>query len=948
MSCQYQKCQKNLDNFEKYLNILKHDFTVIGLSETWLNDNDGDLHGLCGYKVIGHNRVDRAGGGVAVCVQDNVYLKERSDLSYFDEDCETVFIEVEEGQQRQNHNVIIGEIHRPPNQDISSFSDKMNNIVNIVRMENKTCYLLGDYNINILNYASHVQTAQFVDMMSSNGFLPLITRPSRVTATSATLIDNIFTNNIGDVNHSVQGLFITDISDHFLVFHIAKQMEIKENDTYVYKRLYNSRNRENFCVAMSNIRWDEISRATDTQQDFDTFHKHLIEMYNKHFPKIRIKGKYTNKKPWLSECLKNSIKQKNKLYLKFKKVHSAHNDELYKSYKRKLQQLMKVAEKCHYHDLLVKYSNVMKKSWGVIKSIINKNQKPHIQGRFKIGENLITTDNELISNTFNEFFINIGLTLAKSIPHVNKSPLSYLGSRFTESIYLAPVSENEIGQLINLLKDTAAGIDDLNAMCLKISSQFLVKPLTHIWNLSLSRGIFPEQLKIANVILLYKSDDSMLFNNYRPVSVLCVVSKIFEKIMYNRVTTFLEMFQILHGNQYGFRKKSSTHVALLTFIDKVIQAIENGEYAIGVFLDFSKPFDTIDHKILLDKLDHYGIRGCALSWFRSWLSHRFQYATYNGSQSGQQLIKCRVPQGSILDPLLFLVYITDLCIVCKSTEPVLFADDTNLFSSGSNASSLQDGVNNDLAIIAEWLKVNKVSLNIKKTHFMCFSAKNKPSPCISLQIDGEALAEVNKSKFLGVIIDNKLSWKDHISFVCRKVARGIGVIIKARKVLHSESMKWLYYSFIYPYMIYCYQVWGSACKTNIEPLLILQKRVMRIILGVHPRSPSEPLFITLKFLSELCENIFKYITGRLMYRIYHGELSVLNCLLTKNSHIHVHNTRQKCHYHMPLCRINLGKCGLGYVGASVWNSTLSVNINPNVSEFIFSRSLTAAICSNLL
>ena len=607
---------------------------------------------------------------------------------------------------------------------------------------------------------------------------------------------------------------------------------------------------------------------------------------------------------------------------------------------------MKVAEKCHYHDLLVKYSNDMKKSWGVIKSIRKKNQKPHIQGRFKIGENLMTTDNELISNKFNDFFINIGPTLAKSIPHVNKSPLSYLGNRLTESIYLAPVSENEIGQLIKSLKDTAAGFDDLNAMCLKISSQFLVKPLTHICNLSLSQGIFPEQLKIANVIPLYKSDDSMLFNNYRPVSVLCVVSKIFENIMYNRVTTFLEMFQILHGNQYGFRKKSSTHVALLTFIDKVIQAIESGEYAIGVFLDFPKAFDTVDYKILLDKLDHYGIRGCALSWFRSYLSHRFQYVTYNGSQSSQQLIKCGVPQGSILGPLLFLVYINDLCIVCKSTESVLFADDTNLFSSGSNASSLHDGVNNDLAIVAEWLKVNKLSLNIKKTHFMCFSAKNKPSPCISLQIDGESLAEVNKSKFLGVIIDNNLSWKDHISFVCRKVARGIGVIIKARKVLHSESMKCLYYSFIYPYMIYCNQVWGSACKTNIQPLLILQKRVIRIILGVHPRSPSEPLFITLKFLS--CENIFKYLIGRLMYRIYHGELSVLHCLFTKYSDIHVHNTRQKCHYQMPLCRTNLGKCGLRYVGVSVLNSILSVNINPNVSEFIFARSLKAAICNSLL
>ena len=643
---------------------------------------------------------------MAVCVQDHVYFKEISDLSYFDEDCETVFIEMKKGHQLQNHNVIIGVIYRPPNQDISSFNDKTSNIVNVVRRENKTCYFLGDYNINILNYESHAQTAQFVDLISSNVYFPLITRPSRVTATSATLIDNIFTNNIGDIINSVQGLFITDISDHFPVFHIARQMEIKKKDTCIFKRLYSFQNKANFCQAMSNISWDEISRSRDTQQAFDTFHKHLVEIYNKLFPKIRIKRKYYNRKPWLSEGLKNSIKQKNKLYLKLKKYNSALNDELYKSYKRKLQQLIKVAEKHHYHDLLIKYSNNMKKSLGVIKYILLiRTKKKHIPSRFKIGKNLITSDDELISIKFNDVFINIGTTLAKSIPRMNKSTLSYLGSRLTETIYLAPVNEKEIGQLIKSLKDTAAGFDDLNSMCLKISSQFLVKPLTHICNLSLSQGILPEQLKIANVIPLYKSDDSMLINNYRPVSILCVLSKIFEKIMYNKVTAFLEIFKILHGNLYGFRKKSSTHVALLTFIDKVIQAIENGEYAIGVFLDFLKAFDTVDHKMLLDKLDHYGIRGCALSWFRSYLSHRLQYVTYNGSQSSQQLIKCGVPQGSISGPLLFLIYIHDLCIVCKYTELVLFADDTNLFSSGYNAISLQDGVNNDLAIIAEWLKL---------------------------------------------------------------------------------------------------------------------------------------------------------------------------------------------------------------------------------------------------
>ena len=206
------------------------------------------------------------------------------------------------------------------------------------------------------------------------------------------------------------------------------------------------------------------------------------------------------------------------------------------------------------------------------------------------------------------------------------------------------------------------------------------------------------------------------------------------------------------------------------------------------------------------------------------------------------------------------------------------------------------------------------------------------------------LLKLLHQNFWGVIVDDNLNWKDHVSFVCKKVARGLGVIIKARKVLRNESL--LYYSFIYPYLIYCNQVWGSACKTNIEPLFILQKRALRITTGVHPRLPSEPLFCQLKFLN--CENIFKYLVGRLMYRVYHEELTTLKFLFIKNSDIHMHDTRHRGHYHIPLCRTNLGKSSLRYFGALLWNKVLNADINPNVSDFIISRNLKTAICNNLL
>ena len=335
----------------------------------------------------------------------------------------------------------------------------------------------------------------------------------------------------------------------------------------------------------------------------------------------------------------------------------------------------------------------------------------------------VITDPKAISDGFNNYFVNIGPSLSK-IPNNNISHRRFLPENLNFSLFLEPTDETEIKNIINKLKEGAPGRDGISSKNIKLIKDSISYPLANMVNLSFEQGVFPDELKIAVITPLYKAKDPMFFNNYRPISLLSVFSKIFERLMYNRILNFINRHKLFNKFQLGFRNNHSTFMALIILMENLVKALDNGKCALGIFLDFQKAFDTVDHSILLDKLHCYGIRGIANQWFFSYLSNRQQLVVYNGFESELKVINCGVPQGSILGPLLFLLYINDLTNVSSLFMPMLFADDTNLFCTGTDLKEIMRLVNEEISKIYAWVNANKLSLNIDKTNFMLFTPKN--------------------------------------------------------------------------------------------------------------------------------------------------------------------------------------------------------------------------------
>ena len=664
---------------------------------------------------------------------------------------------------------------------------------------------------------------------------------------------------------------------------------------------------------LRNVDWSilEDDRDVNTQTDF--FLKKLTTLLDAHCPEkeFEVSYKTLRREPWMTKGLMNSMKRSKELYKQSLQKNTTNEDirDQYKNYRNIFSKLKRFAKINYYNSKCEEYRNNTSKLWKVINNITGKiSNKSDIIDHIKI-KNVRCYSSQLIANEFGEFFSSIGRTYAQKIPKA-QFPINHYVDKIKmqpKSIFLTPTNRTELENLISKLPNkSSCGHDNINNILLKKLGSEILTPLTIICNTSLSTGVFPRKMKTAIVIPLYKSKERELVNNYRPISLLMTISKILEKVVYKRVYNFMQDTQQIYTSQYGFRAGHSCESAISEVLGEIAKSLQNGKTTICILLDLSKAFDSLEHNVIFDKMEKYGLRGTCLDWFKSYLTDRdmrVKCRTRHGTDilSDTYKIDYGTAQGSCLGPLIFMIFCNDLRLNLEYLKSIQFADDSTLMKSHKNLRYLTFCIENDLNLIQDWFNTNKLTLNVDKTVCMVFSPRPIEKPVINLS--GITLPVVPCSKFLGLWIDSKLSWGEHIRKLITRLHSRLGLLKRSKRLLSVHARRCLYYAQIHSILTYGILLWGNMISlTQINKLQKLQNVGVQLI---DPMKSLPEIYADQRILT--IENVVKLENSKIWYRYYHGLVPTrLHQLMTEDSNkrditkLHNYNTRQKNELNMPL------------------------------------------------
>ena len=870
----------NFDTLLAELNRIKHKFSIIGIAETNTDEPLNNLYNIPGYNSFYQNTLEGKckGTGVALYVANHLNAEVIEKLGYCSPDIESLFVRI--SQPSKNFSLTAGVIYRPPNGNHLEFGKEFDHICN--QLPSSGVRIIGDFNIDLLKlnnlYGSGSHT-RFEESFIKAGMTPVISIPTHLRANcKPSCIDNIFTNDIDRV--ALSGSIKDQIGDHLPIFEITNIELDNDSKNEKHVKYYDFCNENlNKFVEILEHEFSQWSSVSNKFTDFtDIFGRALDTSCKLVKPKTTKRTPANN--PWITDSITLAIEKKHQLKDDWAKTinkqHPGGDDKLYKgftNYRRVLKYIINSAKNLYKSNKILENIHDRKKTWQMINELRGKSKKS-IKPAFVI-DNKKITDRRIIANEFNKYFNSIASKLNEAIIGCDlldskfKSFEDFLLPSNEKSIFLDDCTSTELLEIISNLDDNKAS--DIPIRAVKKSAHIICPILSAYFNTLMADGIFPDVLKVGKVTPIFKKGNLEDIGNYRPVSTLPIFGKIFEKVIYSRIYSFALSQNILDKNQFGFRKSHSTSHAVNYSVKIIEDSIKKQNHVLGIFIDLSKAFDTIDHDILLTKLNRYGIRGSANNLIKSYLSKRIQYTEVLGEKSDPLIVKYGVPQGSVLGPLLFLLYINDISNCSNLGTFILFADDTNIFVEGDSADDAYRKGNTLLASLNKYMILNRLHINMSKCCYIHFKPKASTPVQAELQLSIEDIPinRTSTAKFLGVIIDEQLSWEPHITALKRKLNYASATLCRIRDSIPSELHTDLYHTLFESHLSYCISVWGDAALLHTTKIWMAQKHCIRVLFGdkiqyldkfktcARARPHSNQLLGSEFFQLEHCKPLFK-------------------------------------------------------------------------------------------